>query len=77
MNSSEDDYGLFKCYVVLYTWTSTRGVGLELVPDAGSKYFAYSFRKFTAQRGCAGELLTNNGTVFTSQETQICFKLKH
>ena len=52
MNSLEDDYGLFKGYVVLYTWTSTRGVVLELVPDARSKYFAYSFRKFTAQRLC-------------------------
>ena len=70
MNSLEDDYGLFKCYIVLYTCASTRGVILELVPDASSKYFAYSFRKFIACRGCPGELLSNNGVVFTSQETQ-------
>ena len=34
MNSLEDDYSLFKWYVVLYTCASTRGVVLELVPDA-------------------------------------------
>ena len=70
MNLLADDYGLFKRYVVLYTCAFTRGVVLELVPDASSKNFAYSFRKFIAHRGCPGELLKNNGTVFTSQETQ-------
>ena len=42
MNSLEDDFGLFKSYVVLYTCASTRGVVLELVLDASSKYFLYS-----------------------------------
>ena len=37
-----DDHDLFKGYVVLYTCASTRGVILELVPDASSKYFIYS-----------------------------------
>ena len=70
MNSLGDDYGLFKCYIVLYTCASTRGVVLELVPDASWKNFVYSFRKFIARRGYPGELLSDNGTVFTSQETQ-------
>ena len=70
MNSLEDDYGLFKCYVVLYTCASTRGVVLELVPDASSKNFVCSFRRFIARRGCPAELLSDNGTVFTCQETQ-------
>ena len=30
----------------------------------------YCFKNFIARRGCPGELLTKNGTVFTSQETQ-------
>ena len=34
-----DDCDLFKCYVVLYNCASTRGVILELVTDASSKYF--------------------------------------
>ena len=70
MNSFEDDYGLFKCYVVLHTCASTRGVVLELVLVASSKNFVYGFRKFIARRGCPGEVLCDNGTVFTSQETQ-------
>ena len=65
-----DDCDLFKCYVVLYTCASTRGVILELVPDASSKYFVYSLRKFTSHRGCPGKILTGNGSVFTSPETQ-------
>ena len=33
-----DDCDLFKCYVVLYTCTSTRGAILEFVPDAKYLY---------------------------------------
>ena len=58
MNSLEDDYGLFKCYVVLYTCAWIRGVILELVPDASSKSF-----------GVLESLLLVE-VVFTSQETQ-------
>ena len=65
-----DDCDLFKGYVVLYTCASTRGVILELAPDASSKYFVYSLRKFISRRGCPRKILTDNGTVFTSQETQ-------
>ena len=65
-----DDCDLFKCYAVLYTCASTRGVILELVPDASSKYFISSLTKFISHRGCPGKILTDNGTVFTSQETQ-------
>ena len=65
-----DECDLFKCYVVLYTCTFTRGVILELVPDASSKYFIYSLRKFISRRGCPGKIFTDNGEVFTSQETQ-------
>ena len=42
---------LFKCYVVFCTCASTRGVILELVPDANSEYFVYSLRKFISRRG--------------------------
>ena len=65
-----DDCDLFKCYVVLYNCASTRGVTLELVPDASSKYFVYSLRKFISRRGCPGKILAGNRKVFTSQETQ-------
>ena len=56
--------------VVLYTCATTRGVILGLVPDASSKYFVYSLRKFILRRSCPGKILTDNETFFTSQETQ-------
>ena len=65
-----DDYDVFKCYIVLYTCASIRGVILELVPGTSSKYFIYSLRKFISCRGCPGNILTDNGTLFTSQEMQ-------
>ena len=40
------------------------------MPDASSKYFVYSFRKFIACRCHPGEQLSDNGTVFTSEESQ-------
>ena len=56
----EDDYGLFKCYIVSYLCASARGIALELVPDTSSKYFVHYFQKFIARRGCPGELLSDN-----------------
>ena len=70
MNPLEDDYGLFKCYIVSYLCASARGIALELVPDTSSKYFVHYFQKFIARRCCPGELLSDNGTVSTSQRTQ-------
>ena len=60
---------MIKCYILLYT----RDVVLELVQftiNASSKNFVYSCRKFIARRGCPRELLSDNRTVFTSQETR-------
>ena len=65
----EDD--IIYDYFVLYTCASTRGIVLELVADVSSNYFVYRFRKFIVCRGCPGKMLSNNGTIFTSQENQI------
>ena len=67
---NNEDEDLYKCYVVLYTCASSRGVILEVVPDGTSKNFIYSARKFISRRGCPEKILSDNGTVFTSQETQ-------
>ena len=58
------------CYTVLYTCASTLDVIVELVPEASSEYFVYSFRKFISRQGCSGKILTDNRTVFTLQNTQ-------
>ena len=58
-----------KCYVTLYTCSSTRGIILDLVPDTSSNQFISSFRRFIAKRGCPNEMLSDNGTAFNSEET--------
>ena len=44
--------------LVLHTCASTRDVILELVPEASSKCFIYSLRKFISRRGCPGRIST-------------------
>ena len=65
----DEDEG-YKCCVVLYTCTSTRGVVLNLVPDTSSKEFIDSLKRFIARRGCPVEILSDNGSAFTAAETQ-------
>ena len=55
---------------IIYLCFPSWCVILELVPDASSKYFVYSLRKFISPRGFPGKILTDNGKVFTSQEAQ-------
>ena len=61
--NSLDDCDLFKCYVVLYACESTCSVILK-VPDASSKYFAYSLRRFISRCGCRGMILIDNGAYY-------------
>ena len=65
-DQQEDEHQLFKCYVVLYTCATTRGVVLDLVPDT----FVNSLKKFTSRRGCPRIILSDNGTPFTAELTQ-------
>ena len=72
-NNLDEDEG-YKCYVVLHTSASTRGVILGLVPDTSSKEFIYLFidslKRFIARRWCPVEILSDNGSAFTAAETQ-------
>ena len=54
--------------LALYTCASTCGVILELVPDAGSKCFIYSLRKFVSCRGCSGRILLIMGQFLLCQK---------
>ena len=40
-NSIDEDY-MYKCCIVIYTCTSTRGVSFDLVPDASAETFINS-----------------------------------
>ena len=69
-DQQEDEHQLFKCYVVLYKCATTRGVVLDLVPDASAKTFVNSLKKFISRRGCPRIILSDNGTAFIAELTQ-------
>ena len=61
-----EDSDMFKCFVVLYTCASTRGIILDLVADGYSKMFINSLRNFIARRGCPELIISDNGKSFCS-----------
>ena len=67
-DQQEYEHQLFKCYVVLYTCAATRGVVLDLIPDASAKTSVNSLKKFISQRGCPRIILSDNGTAFTAAQ---------
>ena len=60
--------------LVLHTCASTRGVILELVPQASSEYFIYSLRKFISRRRCPGRISTTMGQFSLRQKRKTCKK---
>ena len=69
-NDSVDEDNLFKCYIVIYTCAATRGIVLDLVPDASSQTFINSFIKFISRRGCPQIVLSDNESPFIANNTQ-------
>ena len=68
-DQQENEHQLFKCYVVLYTCATTRGVVLDLVPDASAKTFV-NILKFLSRRGCPRMISSDKGTAFTAELTK-------
>ena len=68
--SEEED--MYKCYVILYTCASTRGVILDVVPDLSADHCLYSLRRFFARRGVPQSIFSDNGTAFAAKMVQ-CF----
>ena len=68
--SEEED--MFKCYVILYTCASTRGVILDLVPDVSAEQCVNSLRRFLSRRGVPRIIFSDNGTAFAAKMVQ-CF----
>ena len=65
-----DAVNLYKAWVVLFTCTSTRAISLEVVNSSSSCVFLQCFDRFVSRRGCPNRIITDNGSVFTSEETQ-------
>ena len=66
--SSNDD--MHKAYIVIFTYKTSRSIILDLIEDNSSKTITDSIKKFTARRGCPKKIISDNGTVFKSQDSQ-------
>ena len=69
-SNSIDEDDMYKCCIVIYTYASTRGVVLDLVPDASAEAFVNSLSKFISRRGCSQIILAENGSPFMADITQ-------
>ena len=61
-SNSIDEEDKYKCYIVIYTCASTRGVVLET--------FINSLSKFISRRGCPQIILSDNESQFIADITQ-------
>ena len=57
-----------KAYIMLYTWTSSRAVHLDLVPNIPTQAFVRIFKRFTARRDVPRLVLSDNVSAFKSEE---------
>ena len=69
-SSSIDEDDMYKCYIVIYICASTRGVVLDLVPDASTETFVNSLSKLISGEGCPQKILSDNCSPFIADITQ-------
>ena len=74
--TSNNKIEMLKCYVILYTCTITRAIILDLVKDGYTKTFINSLNTFIASRGCPKNVISDNGKVFSVNETQAFYSNK-
>ena len=64
---------MYKAYIVIFTCSSSRSVILDLVEDNSSKTFMNSINKFIAKRCCSKKIISDDGTAFKSQDSQLFY----
>ena len=64
---------MHKAYIVIFTCATSRSVILDLVEDNSSKNFTNSIKRWIARRGCPNKIISDNGTVFKSQDSQLLY----
>ena len=57
---------MHKVYIVLYTYTSTRAIHLDLVPTLDAQSFIRSLKRFFARRGVNQLFISDNAETFKS-----------
>ena len=61
---------LHKVYVSLFSFASSRGVILDVVPRLDASSFIRSIKRFISRRGCPPYIISDGGRNFVSVETQ-------
>ena len=61
---------LYKAWVVIYMCATTRSIILDVAHNAGASCFIKCFSRLISRRGCPSTVLSDNGSVFTAEETQ-------
>ena len=74
--TSNNRIEMLKCYVILYTCTITRAIILDLVKDGYTKTFINGLSTFIASRGSPKNVISDNGKVFSADETQAFYSNK-
>ena len=64
---------MHKTCIVIFTCTTSRSIVLDLGEDNSRKNFKNSIKKFIAGRGCPKKIISDNGTVFKSQDSQLFY----
>ena len=60
-----------KCYIALFTCCATRSVHLELVTDLTAECFIRCFRRFSARRGLATRIVSDNAKTFKTADRKL------
>ena len=60
-----------KCWIFLCTCSSSRSLYLDLVHDCSASACIRGLQRLFARRGVPNEILTDNGTQFTADETKV------
>ncbi|XP_065654791.1 uncharacterized protein LOC136081405 [Hydra vulgaris] len=62
---------MFNGWIFLFTCASTRSICLDLVSDLSSTSCIRGLRRFFARRGVPSKILSDNGTQFVAEQTQL------
>lgn len=61
----------YKAYIALFICFVTRAIHLEVVSDLTTQAFLAAFRRFSAHRGIAAEMFSDNGTNFRGADKEL------
>ena len=65
-----DSQNMFKAWIFIFSCASSRAICLELVSSCDAGKCINTLRRFFRRRGVPETVLSDNGTQFSSQETQ-------